>query len=1704
MQNGKKYFRLHERPRWSGCVRETSWAWKGALSSFSIVRAWASGKGVTRCCGSVRDAAGQCVMLRVSARCCGSVRDAAGRYVRHSLWNTNARYSDVVPIRDVYVRKEHADAPSKYAQVPPSGKTQKQKAAHRVVFCQGSHQIPNQGTTSCFAMFRYSVLRYLVSDNQVVVSVYINVLWGALCIFGFVVLRGWVRGPGGVFQRRQELQDLFMRPPRLVLGTIHQVWNWLMPLLAVSDADIVRCSGFDALVLTRVLLIGLQMFTVMTVFGIAVLIPVYYTRGGIAHSTANLGTLAQLSLANVPTGSRLFILPFFMTYIFIGCVTPLAVPPMLTAVLPRCYAQLRMAYFTCLDALPHDKELQPEMAGSVVPKPGATAADASTRSAAGSVAAPASFAVGNRTGRRDMKSRNKATLELSTRTGAADGQHRRRRDAESSAAAAAAEAAATAAACYQPAEGATEAASEQAAPVSAAAAAAAAAVVAPSVVAVRKVLERGEADGPGCGAGEVDVASGPGFDLDHGADGGSGDTAAAAAAAGGGGGDATITIMMPRMSLRSTWLNIANFFNPSLRMMLDYLDWQNPLQRTAARFGVRDLVLPTVADDEAPLPVRLYGKKERMITYDDLVRGPHLRRSEAAAAPAVATIDVPNESGAQEYDSGSGVSGGGGNGKGVSQSEATVLKKMSEELELTGGAVVLPYWRPREALRLAREELGGLRKTAAEDDGGGGGRDTATAPQLGAWGPGACAARSRKSTAAAAAAVEDVCDAADKSGNWDGNGGSEPITTAAATANTFAPYVRYGLRHRNVMKTGNGEESAVTAGVAHQLYGMTDPLQPLLPGKRNVRLLQLLQLLESGHNALAAADVVATDITPDTIAAAAAGGSGSAAACMDRSESNNSICTATMAQLGAVDVEAQAVAVAAAAAAPPLRGVAKIAHDVRRYYEMFEDPGNRLYDPLKAVHATDARGKAAKAGRRPAVGAAAAAAAGSGGGGGGTDSSAANLTTFAVSTAASGAAAAVAAAATQPPTSTRLPDIAVDSSAAAAATAAEKARADAETDPNGAAVAAVLRDLFPKSFQGLIPVTNHDAVDKLIYSWDAKMLVLASIVRDLEQLKVRHHRRQRSRVPATDIEDGKGALAASAAAAAAAAAGGVKDSSSRVVGDDVFGGSAAAAEGRLQLRAAELREEIRDLESRIAFERERALHRPAGTAYFAMFNNSQDAQMLAQCRRVVPPQGPGSLLSFDAVPAPAPDDVSWPGLWSTGLTEQLVRRAAIVLPMAVIFVLPMGPLQGALASLGVSLCGGPETFEGFDTNNKLYVDWFCEPENFGIRLWKLLLTGVLPSVVGLLWTAVCMPQLLFLCSSLTRSEVSLSGQERQMQRPPCSPRSLTYPYSWLSHPLPHSHSPCSLSGWFFWYSLFNTFLGAVLGSGVFSQLGTYLADPRKVLDKIGRALPSTANFFVQFCIARALFSNFTRLVWPHAGAMLTAIFRSVTPAVLGLCRPKSLHAAALAHMPPSTRAISYYNAILQLTHAWPNQPNQPNQPSRPTWREITKDKALEPPRTHLVFMFGCAFAVVAPVILPCCWLFFMTGFVAYRYSVLYVYERSYESGGRMWPVLCNQMFGFLLLMEAFTGTVFLVNQAWILAGVTWVTLTPLLLMFWRYCSRYYLEPMHFPPLSVVASEPRGVRLSPLVYMPPALRPGAVGWYPEQGKVWEKYGIPKHW
>ena len=46
-----------------------------------------------------------------------------------------------------------------------------------------------------------------------------------------------------------------------------------------------------------------------------------------------------------------------------------------------------------------------------------------------------------------------------------------------------------------------------------------------------------------------------------------------------------------------------------------------------------------------------------------------------------------------------------------------------------------------------------------------------------------------------------------------------------------------------------------------------------------------------------------------------------------------------------------------------------------------------------------------------------------------------------------------------------------------------------------------------------------------------------------------------------------------------------------------------------------------------------------------------------------------------------------------------------------------------------------------------------------------------------------------------------------------------------------------------------------------------------------------------------------------------------------------------------------------------------------------------------------------------------------------------------------------------------------------------------------------PLQATLAAQP--ARVHPLTFVPPPLRPRAVGWYPEWGRVWEKYGVGRY-
>jgi hypothetical protein len=93
----------------------------------------------------------------------------------------------------------------------------------------------------------------------------------------------------------------------------------------------------------------------------------------------------------------------------------------------------------------------------------------------------------------------------------------------------------------------------------------------------------------------------------------------------------------------------------------------------------------------------------------------------------------------------------------------------------------------------------------------------------------------------------------------------------------------------------------------------------------------------------------------------------------------------------------------------------------------------------------------------------------------------------------------------------------------------------------------------------------------------------------------------------------------------------------------------------------------------------------------------------------------------------------------------------------------------------------------------------------------------------------------------------------------------------------------------------------------------------------------------------------------------------------------------------------------------------------------------------------------------------------------------------------------LALFVVFTGCLFLLKKA-NAQGVLALCLLPGLFVFQRRCAARFDAAVASMPLWLAHGAPR-TRIDPSVYVAPALRPGARGWFFESGKAWVRWGVP---
>ena len=84
-----------------------------------------------------------------------------------------------------------------------------------------------------------------VSTSDLVTSIWVSAAVGALLLLLWAAVRGPLRS---IYTKRAQLPDLAWRPPPLKLLGLQRLWGYLGPVFTVSDGELLRSAGLDALV----------------------------------------------------------------------------------------------------------------------------------------------------------------------------------------------------------------------------------------------------------------------------------------------------------------------------------------------------------------------------------------------------------------------------------------------------------------------------------------------------------------------------------------------------------------------------------------------------------------------------------------------------------------------------------------------------------------------------------------------------------------------------------------------------------------------------------------------------------------------------------------------------------------------------------------------------------------------------------------------------------------------------------------------------------------------------------------------------------------------------------------------------------------------------------------------------------------------------------------------------------------------------------------------------------------------------------------------------------------------------------------------------------------------------------------------------------------------------------------------------------------
>jgi len=181
-----------------------------------------------------------------------------------------------------------------------------------------------------------------------------------------------------------------------------------------------------------------------------------------------------------------------------------------------------------------------------------------------------------------------------------------------------------------------------------------------------------------------------------------------------------------------------------------------------------------------------------------------------------------------------------------------------------------------------------------------------------------------------------------------------------------------------------------------------------------------------------------------------------------------------------------------------------------------------------------------------------------------------------------------------------------------------------------------------------------------------------------------------------------------------------------------------------------------------------------------------------------------------------------------------------------------------------------------------------------------------------------------------------------------------------------SHVVRASSGKYFYFIVFNVFLGVTLAGTLFQSIKQVEEEPNSIVKLLGNSLPPNASFFISF-VALKVFVGY--------GLELSCL----VPLVI-------YHA--------KKRFLCKTEAEIQEA-----------------WAPSDFGYATRVPNDMLIITVALCYSVIAPMILPFTILYFAVGWFVLRNQALNVYVPSYESNGRMWPHMHTRILAALFLSQ---------------------------------------------------------------------------------------------